>query len=429
MILIFFIFLGCGQKFGNLEKPITGHERYYSASESPVVVHSITDFIITDEKFDEMPDLNVDINLTEPITFDILFQLLISQDVNVLADFESDQKISIPKYKGSVKDFLKNIQQSFGLFFLYRNGCLIVKQKTTVFLKVLMPELKDKLINILLTFGIDKAFHDSLSSRIVFETDYYTYQKVKDYFYNNPYLTFCVFDIMVLESQNKKENESGLDWHSITALLGDLGTNPFQINVNGDANSGFTFGVESDYLSIQSVFKSLESVADFKVVQNARLSTLNGTTGTLDVSEKIPYVSSIDLGSLNDSSDTVVQGYEFDTATSGLIIELTPTILENLISISFESKIQSLIEFLEVGSSLQTVQQPVLAIRNIKNQIVTSPGKTILIGGLQYKKGGSTYKSIQLVDSGLSQYESKIFSITVLLRCELVKYVFLEGGV
>lgn len=427
-VLIFVVLVGCSPKFDTVNMPDIESPDFRFEENTPIQTHYVNNFIVAQDGIDSMPDTKVEIILTEPITFNTLFQMLISQNINVIADFDTQRTLSIPSYTGSVIKFIRSIQEGYGLFFKYENGCLTVREKCTVFVKVLMPEIKDKLTKILLTFGIENSFYDELSSRIVFESDYYTFSKVQSYFNDNPYLSFLIFDVMVLESENSSIDSSGFDWHELALQVQDIIEYPLNMSLTGDKNGGFTFGFKSDSLSIHSVYKSLSETKKFNVLQSARISTLNGSNAVLDVSEKIPYISSVDITALSDNSSQLVQGYEFNTATNGIILKLTPMISDDIITITFESQIQSLIDFLEVGTSSQTIQQPILSIRNIKNQVVTNPGQTILIGGLQYEKGGSIYKSLKSVKSGLNTNESRSFSISVLLRCELIRYVFQKGG-
>jgi hypothetical protein len=45
-----------------------------------------------------------------------------------------------------------------------------------------MPDSKNGITKLLKIFGVENSFYDKLSSRIIFESDYYTFQKVKNYF-------------------------------------------------------------------------------------------------------------------------------------------------------------------------------------------------------------------------------------------------------
>ena len=95
------------------------------------------------------------------------------------------------------------------------------------------------------------------------------------------------------------------------------------------------YDLGSGHLSLQSVVESLDELKNFTVLQSARISVLNGSTAELDVSEKIPYVKAITVSSVDNASDTVAQGYEFDTVSSGLILKLKPSVSGNIISTQF----------------------------------------------------------------------------------------------
>jgi len=413
----------------------------------------VKDFIKFDDDLDKIPDdIQVSINLTAPVSLCDFFQILIDQGINIVADVgcyvEQDtqkkdsslgdlnsksvskkketprlQTVSMPAYHGTLKILLQSLQISHGLFFKYKQGVLIIRKTSPAYVKVLMPGTQENLIKLLNSFGVQDSFYDELSSRIVFKTDYYTYLTIYDYFKDNPYLTLVVFDIMILESQDSHTYKHGIDWSQLTASLTDLYEDPLKFSVTG-SDDGFALNLGGGHLSLKSVVESLDELKDFTVLQSARISVLNGSTAELDVSEKIPYVKEITVSSIDDSSDTVAQGYEFGTVSSGLLLKLKPSVSGNIISTQFTGNIQSLIEFLEVGTEPNLVRQPRISIRKIDNQIVFRAGETTLIGGLKYNKGSVSRSSLSWLKTGLDNQETTQFSVSILINSEVIRYVF-----
>ena len=424
-LLLVFLLAGCvGEK---PVLPVSEPVFFDEPAEYPIKTHIIKDFVSADDDLDKIPDVKVDIILTESLSFQDFFQLLVVQGVNVVFNLDLDEKIYMPNYSGSLKGLLQIIQESYGLFFKYDNETLTVKKITPVYVKVIMSGIEDRLQNLLKMFGVEGSFYDQLSSRIVFQSDFYTYQRVRDYFYNNPYLTFIVFDVMILEREEFQEKNSGVDWSNLSLALAEYIDTPFTGSLQGDGTGLFQLNFDYKGVSLQSIFHNLLKKENFEVVQSARISTLNGYECVLDVSEKIPYVSAINIGSLGDG-EQVVQGFEFNTAVSGLVLNLKPVVSGDLVSVLFDSKIQSLVKYLEVGSSIQTVQQPVMSTRNFSSQVVLKPGVATLVGGLRYEKAGIVDKSLTVFqNAGLTKKEDRTFSISVLLRSELVRYVFKNG--
>ena len=413
----------------------------------------VKDFIKFDDDLDKIPDdITVSINLISPVPLCDFFQILIDQGINIVADFgcyadveyveepESSstgsdssgtekkqttnyQTISLPAYHGTLKTLLKSLQISHGLFFKYKQGVLIIRKTSPAYVKVLMPGTQENLIKLLKSFGVQESFYDELSCRIVFNTDYYTYLTIYDYFKNNPYLTLVIFDIMILEAQDSHTYKHGIDWSQLSSSLSDVYEDPLKFSVTGSVD-GFSMNLGAGHLSLQSVVESLDELKDFTVLQSARISVMNGSTAELDVSEKIPYVKEITVSAIDDSSDTVAQGYEFDTVSSGLILKLKPSVSGDIISTQFTGNIQSLIEFLEVGTEPNLVRQPQISIRKIDNQIVFKAGETTLIGGLKYNKGGVSRSSLSWLKTGLDNQETTQFSVSILINSEVIRYVF-----
>jgi hypothetical protein len=407
----------------------------------------VKDFIKFDDDLDKIPDdIQVSINLTSPVPLCDFFQILIDQGINIVADIgcyieqptetkepsnpatekkETPrlQTVSMPAYHGTLKTLLQSLQISHGLFFKYKQGVLIIRKTSPAYVKVLMPGTQENLIKLLNSFGVQDSFYDELSSRIVFNTDYYTYLTIYDYFKNNPYLTLVVFDIMILEAQDSHIYKHGIDWSQLAASLTDIYEDPLKFSVTG-SNDGFSLNLGGGHLSLQSVVESLDELKEFTVLQSARISVMNGSTAELDVSEKIPYVKEITVSSIDGATDTVAQGYEFDTVSSGLILKLKPSVSGNIISTQFTGNIQSLIEFLEVGTEPNLVRQPQISIRKIDNQIVFRAGETTLIGGLKYNKGSVSRSSLSWLKIGLDNQETTQFSVSILINSEVIRYVF-----
>jgi len=438
---------GCAQP--SFKVPVYNEHKPFDIHRNASTVKEVVvkDFIKFDDDLDKIPDdIQVSINLTAPVPLCDFFQILIDQGINIVADIgcyieqptetkdasnlatekkETPrlQTVSMPAYHGTLKTLLQSLQISHGLFFKYKQGVLIIRKTSPAYVKVLMPGTQENLIKLLNSFGVQNSFYDELSSRIVFNTDYYTYLTIYDYFKNNPYLTLVVFDIMILEAQDSHIYKHGIDWSQLAASLTDLYEDPLKFSITG-SNDGFALNLGGGHLSLQSVVESLDELKDFTVLQSARISVMNGSTAELDVSEKIPYVKEITVSSIDGATDTVAQGYEFDTVSSGLILKLKPSVSGNIISTQFTGNIQSLIEFLEVGTEPNLVRQPQISIRKIDNQIVFRAGETTLIGGLKYNKGSVSRSSLSWLKMGLDNQETTQFSVSILINSEVIRYVF-----
>lgn len=455
LIIILFLFsFGCAAK-----TPFVVHQdlkpvaTFKSSQAKGVREIKIKDFLTLEANLNDIPfGMPVSVTLVQPITLNDFFQLLIDQGINIVADLTPKVKksksivkpvqpgqqpgleklssesveglISMPSYNGELRNLLKSVQQSHGLFFEYKNDVLIVRQDSPAYVKVIMPGIQKNLIKLLSSFGVDNAFYDELSSRIVFKTDFHTYSTIADYFRNNGYLTLAYFDVIILETAESAEFKHGFDWSGFSAFLEDIGTAPLTGGIVAGLDGSFNLSFGKDDFSFASIFKSLDSSTEFEVLQSARVSALNGSVCSLDVSEKIPYVEAVTIAALEGSTDGVTTGYEFNTVSSGLTLNLKPTINGNLISLAFDAQIQSVNEFLEVGTSGNQIQQPVVQTRNLKNQIVFNAGDTALIGGLKYTKGGQEKSGLSFIKSGFRSNENKSFYISILIKSEVVRYVF-----
>ena len=452
MALSLFIFSCAGKEnyaMPDLKKEETNFKRVVPTTES-VQVKKIRGFIFVEDGLNTMRDKTIEFKMDCPLTIPEFFEVMLYQGINVATRLtpkeeqnqnvtdqnkaskkepvteKKEDRIYINHYSGSLKRLLKRIQMSYGLFYDYADSMLIVKEISPVYVKVIMPGLEEQLIELIKSFGIDNAFYDSLSNRVIFESDYFRYAKIKDYFKNNNYLTLINFDVLVLESEIEKSKENGIDWSKFSFSLEQLMDNTANLAIDkaaGDGSYSFSFGW--DILSASGFYANIQDFSELKIVQSARISSINGTECILDVSEKIPYVSEVNLSSLNDASDTVVQGYEFDTANSGIVLTLKPNVVDNFVTVSFKAEIQNITDFLEVGAE-NKYSQPVVSVRNINNDLILIPGRIQLVGGLKYKKGNNRKTGLIDVSEklGLRSASEREFFLTVLLRSEIIKYVF-----
>lgn len=385
----------------------------------------IEDMVKIDDDLSKVPDKQVVILLNQPVSFRDFFQILIGQGINIVADFDQEKMISVPRFEGDIKTLLRSIQITHGLFITYDDGVLVLREKSPCYVRVLMPGMQDSMIKLIESFGIEKTHYDSLSSRVVFLSDYFTYRKIKSYFENNPYLSLVVFDVMILENEESSDYKNGIDWHQLALNLSELSTDPFSASLEGEtASDSFSLKLAGPKFSLDQVFYSLSQHKKFKVLQSARISSLNGSDCELNVTDEIPYVEKIELSALSDVSATTVKGYEFGTESSGLILKITPAISGDVISLKFQADITSLVGYLEVGDSDNRVQRPIITLRKIQNEMLLNPGETFLIGGLRYNKGSLESSGPNFAD-GYRADESRAFSVSVLIRSELLRYVFI----
>ena len=425
LISIFFI-CSCSAK-----KPIDNVRIQESKPFNNEKIHAVMDikvkdFLKLDYRTDKIPEgLPVTLNLLQPVTLNEFFQFLIAQGISIVADLQEqgEKLISVPNYNGELKDLLKTVQNSHGLFFDYKNNILTVKTKSPVYVKVMMPGTDQELISLLASFGVEKSYYDKLSSRIVFVSDYFTYKKIDDYFKNNAYLTLVLLDVMILEKQQESELSHGVDWSQLSLALSDTASNGLSTAIAGSTSGLFNIELNADFLSLTSVVRSLDELKTFDVAQSARLSALNGSSCTLDASEKIPYVKSIEIQPV-EGTDKTTTGYEFGEISSGLVLNIVPSVVDNIVSLNFKADIQSVNDFLEVGSEGNLVSQPVTTTRNIQNQVISKAGQITLIGGLKYKKTGFTKSSLSWSESGFKTKEAKNFLVSIIIKSQVVRYVF-----
>ena len=425
---LFFIFIiffaGCAHHPQNDISDADQEKFFKPVTKIPIREVRINQFITTDDHFENIPDKIIDISFTQPVLLSDLFLSLAQQGVNIFVKIDQDKTVLLPSFQGSFRSFLQSLQASYGLMYDFKKDVLIIRDHGPVYVKVLMPGLSEKLIALINSFGGQNAFYDELSARIVFDADFYVYSKIRSYFENNGYLTLVIFDVMILESETDRNFDTGFDFERLAAMLSESTSAKSNIELTGSSN-GFALSVKGDNVSFDSILHNLKKIQNFSIMQSARVSTLNGFSSKIDVSEKIPYVSQVELTTLNNSDD-LIQSYSFDRASSGLIVSLKPSIIDDFISLDFNCTISNVTSFLEVGTKEQLISQPIYTERNLVNQLIFQPGMTVLIGGLRYQKNNNLRSELIIKPTaGYSSETDKTFTVSVLIRAELVKYLFI----
>lgn len=443
-IFILFFLTGCSHYNRPEFQEIKNSSPFEIKKINPVKTVFVKDFIIPGNKLDNLPDKNISISLNKPVKISDFFQMLVSQGVNIICKFNNLQEennnqnqnnnfkknnndkdeifISVPYFEGTLKSLLLALQKTHGLFFHYSDNVLSVRETSPVYVKILMPGMEENIVKLLKeSFKINDCFFDLVSGRVVFTTDYFTFQEVSEYFKNNKYLTLLFFDVMILEKEDKTEFKKGFDWSQFSASLNNL-KNIFNINLSG-SDGLFNLIAKDDNYNFNAIYNNLVEISKFNILQSARLSVINGGTCKLDVTEKIPYISRISVSSLNDNTTT--QNYDFSSVNSGLVLDLQPQINEDLISLKFSADIQNVVNFLEVGTPNNLVSQPIVSVRNIKNLVLFRPGDLTLIGGLKYNKVSKSDKFLTFrKGNGVMSDNERIFILSILVRSEIVRYQF-----
>lgn len=373
------------------------------------------------------------------------------QTTSMTTEKEEKLMISIPQYKGSIKDLLSSIMETHGIFFKYHNNTLTATTKESFAIQIdNYPDIEKIITASLKSFGVENVSYDPISSKIFFSTDYKTYKKIKNYAKNiRDNLSYTTFYIIVGEVELSDQFSRGIDWTKIsTAYLSPssiLRENAAQgIEIEdikiGEKSGYIQFGEEVTKLSVSSrnfglnsFLKLLEKYGKFKTIQNTYITLQNGHKGKIDASQKTPYVKQIGTAVIGTGTATqATQTVDFDEASTGTIIEIASRYnsLTDLLTISIDGKIQSVINFINVSAGNITVSRPVTSVRNITTKIITKPQNIIILGGLISKRENYNNSGlIGLSNSPLGLYteNKKNTELVIIIKPQITRFIVEEN--
>ncbi len=421
-ITVLILLTGCAQT-DKIKIPKDNPYRPMAYTAKEIDIDSV---VSNDDQLTNIPDKEINLSLIKTVTLQQLFEILNDNGVNIISNIQSERLVTLPYFKGDVKEFLSSLQKSHGLFYQVHGKTVIITEKQPVYITVMFPGIHEHLIETLKAIGIENPYYDVSSSKIAFVTDFKTYSKVKSYFLKNGLVTLCYMDITVIENAIAENESFGIDWKQL-ALSVSQTVGSTEAVLKSLAAGGYQLTFADDKFRFSTLFHSLSDKANLKVLQNARLSTVNGKLCILDVSEKIPYIEEITVGSLNQNSNNAVQGFKFSEVDSGIVLKLKPIVLNDLVSLEIESTIQTVIEFINVGNEDVQIKRPVTTVRNLKTDVAIKAGETALVGGLRYKRTVQSNEGLyRAMKFGKRDVTLKTFDISILVRPTIVHYNLIE---
>ncbi|MDT8335630.1 MAG: type II and III secretion system protein [Desulfurivibrionaceae bacterium] len=186
----------------------------------------------------------------------------------------------------------------------------------------------------------------------------------------------------ILEVSVNNEREVGIDWESL------LNSSPFTFNMQfgpstfnnplGPSGSrSFTLNAKS----FTTLLSAIEKQGKTRVLANPRISVMNGQPALINVGKNVTYIDKV--------TTTVEEGVvktdvTTDNRTSGIVLSIVPTIMDNdqiiLQLTPVTSQLEEPIAYRDFGDS--TVGLPVTNVREMSTLVRIKRGEMLVVGGL-----------------------------------------------
>ena len=202
---------------------------------------------------------------------------------------------------------------------------------------------------------------------------------------------------IIVEASLDSSSKLGIEWSktsSLSRLLTDptaVGTGSTNFGVQSGINApgtvpGFNYTITSK--NFTAFMQALQTDSKFQVLATPRIFTTNNVQAQINVSQSIPYVTSVQT----DSAGNPTYGYNF--LPVGIILTINPRILSNgNVTLDVDQTANELQGYQTLGN----VQAPVVNQREAQTTVSVKDGETVILGGIINKQVTTTVNKIPLL--------------------------------
>jgi type II secretory pathway component GspD/PulD (secretin) len=313
---------------------------------------------------------------------------------------------------GSLTDVINQLADSLGFFWSIRAGKAIVIQPEQQFIVDLPPVLGDDnlsgITNTMQYLGARDVYLDRINRSLVFRSNRKALASVDAYLTRlRESRSMLVYEMQVLQVDLNDNSQMGIQWKTFAGAGGPQVSKSQDVNgiVNGGNTSGNVVsnkaisastgaGIESlntfiygPRFSMNLLLTFLKSQGEVKTISQPRIGLMSGTKGLLRVGQSTTYVSKV--GSINSSGLNQVTVDTKDLKT-GLEISLSGEEHDKTIYTRINLSITELLQFTKYIALGTDLTLPEVADRELRTQVRSRPGDTILLGGITVTRAEQT---------------------------------------
>lgn len=234
----------------------------------------------------------------------------------------------------------------------------------------------------------------------------------------------------IIEVTVSDEKKVGIDWES---LLNDksieirttVGASTFRQPLGPSGSRSFTITGPTFNLLLSAIEKQGKT----KILSNPRISVLNGQPALINIGKQVSYVKKV-TSTTNAQSGDVTFAIETDSQSSGIVMSVVPTILDdqeiilNLIPVT--STLTEPVATVEFGTA--RVGLPVTNVRELSTIVRIKQGEMLVVGGLIDSADSDNDSNVPMLSKlpligGFFGMEKKIQSrkeLVILLKPEII---------
>jgi hypothetical protein len=380
------------------------------------------------------PDKKIKIDFTEPVKFGVgdVVRIVSSSKGNNFVGVEretgSSTSVSAGRfmvfggYEGSVAGFMESIQEGLGVWIVeVRDGYLLTERKM-ISIPVFHSYQAEYLDKVLTTFGI-KGLYDKAAGQYSVECDFYQWKGLSGVLSRE--LSIVELSIAIVEKNINQNSRIGIDWSQFLASLTNDSSVASVLSVKALTSTDFGLSASRGIFSLAGVVAFGEGKKIFKSTEFVRVSLLVGEDGRIDVSTKIPYVSSVALATIGTGTNTApVQSTAFDVVDSGIVIDLNVVVRGDSVFMRYNLKRQSVPSYVQVGTQGNLIQRPIVDAKNIKGMVMFPAGGVILLSSYRYHTSQESVQGLYGLRSSVREETDIEIEVGILASGRITKYIY-----
>ncbi len=383
------------------------------------------------------------LSVTEAGLYDVIQLLFEGTDLAVTFEGGTDNirrygPVTAYNLNGTLSEVMANLGQAVGFFWSLNNKTVTIEAEQQ-FVVDLPPVLNDDnlagITNTLQYLGVRDSYLDRNERRLVFRCNRKVLSSVEGYMARlRESRSMIIYDVQILQVDLRDAQKMGIQWgryvknaSEAAGAAGSSGTGAGTTSSTGSGtgssvipttgNAGFDITLVGNSFRGNVLIEFLRTQGTVKNLSKPRIGIMSGTRGSLRVGNNTTIVSKVGRDLTNAVSQTTVETKDVKT---GLELNLFGEEHDRTVYTRISLSITELLELTTFEALGTKLSLPKIADREMRTQIRTRPGDTIILGGITINRAAN--ESAVGVAINSRNNENNVSELVVVLKPRLVLF-------
>lgn len=364
------------------------------------------------------------LSVTEAGLYDVIQLLFDKSPLSVTFEGGTDNirrygPVTVYNLSGTLTEVMNRLGESLG-FFWSVNGNFINIEAEQQFIVDLPPVLNDDnlagISNTLQYLGVRDTYLDRNERRLVFRSNRKALRAAESYLSRlRETRSMIIYDAQILQVDLRDTLSMGIQWGNYAKR--DPKAAVYSKVPPSSGSAGFDITLVGNSFSANLLLDFLRTQGTVKNLSQPRIGVMSGTRGSLRVGNTTTIVSRVGRDINNTVSQTTVETRDVQT---GLELSLFGEEHDRTVYTRIGLSITELLELTTFEALGTKLSLPKIADRELKTQIRSRPGDTIILGGITINRGDR--QDSQGLTINRQSLESNVSELVVVLRPRLVMF-------